>query len=315
MRAVALTIVALALVAVAAAAPPQWQTAAHAPGIVDVVPLHGGGIAVSTRTGLFKVGSSGLTPFAKTYTPANGGEQYATAVQKLRPRTGTCSWSADDVFVLDASGKPGVFRVPRDGVAARFFDITRGGFPSGITWDAGGRFGHRLLVTVAVKNTTTLYAIDCHGHGVILGRGGPRVEGGIVVAPSSFGRFGHSLIAASELTGTIYAFDTRGRASIVARPQARRGADLGFENLGFAPTGVQTAYLADLGAPGSPTEGTDSLLVLHMNVKPGTLVAATEGGATTVAVTCARTCTSRRIADGPAVTHAEGHITFGRVSG
>ena len=74
MRAVALTLVALALVAVAAAAPPQWQTAAHAPGIVDVVPLHGGGIAVSTRTGLFKVGSSGLTPVAKTYTPANGGE-------------------------------------------------------------------------------------------------------------------------------------------------------------------------------------------------------------------------------------------------
>jgi hypothetical protein len=45
-------------------------------------------------------------------------------------------------------------------------------------------------------------------------------------------------------------------------------------------------------------------------LRPGELVAATEAGATTLAIGCTRRCTVRRIADGPAVTHGEGHITF-----
>jgi hypothetical protein len=40
----------------------------------------------------------------------------------------------------------------------------------------------------------------------------------------------------------------------------------------------------------------------------------TEGGADTIAVRCRRTCTVRRCADGPAVSHAEGHIVFVRVA-
>jgi hypothetical protein len=308
-RAAALALV----VTVSAAAPlPQWHTASHVPGIVDVVRLRDGTIAVSTRSGLFRVRTSGLTPFARTYTPTDGGEQYATAVGDVR--SGACRWNADDVFVLDASGTPGVFRVPRGGDATRVFSFPKGAFPSGITWDAGGRFGHRLLVTVVVKDATTLYAIDCRNRGAVLRRGGPRVEGGIVVAPRSFGRFGGSLIAASELTGTIWAFAPSGRATVVARPQARRGGDIGVESLGFAPAGGGNAYLADLGAPGAPTEGTDSLLVFRGGVAPGTLVAATEGGATTLAIRCAAVCTTRRIADGPAATHAEGHVVFGHVA-
>ena len=45
-------------------------------------------------------------------------------------------------------------------------------------------------------------------------------------------------------------------------------------------------------------------------LRPGELVAATEAGATTIAIACARRCTVRRVADGPAATHGEGHITF-----
>jgi hypothetical protein len=114
------------------------------------------------------------------------------------------------------------------------------------------------------------------------------------------------------MNGTIWAFDVRGRATVVARPKVRRGPDLGVESLGFAPAGARAAYLADLGAPGAPTEGTDSLLVLRLAFAPGTLVAVTEGGATTLAVRCARSCTSRTIADGPKETHAEGHVVFAR---
>ena len=42
----------------------------------------------------------------------------------------------------------------------------------------------------------------------------------------------------------------------------------------------------------------------------GDLVAASEASATTIAVRCARRCTVRQVAVGPAATHGEGHITF-----
>jgi hypothetical protein len=45
-------------------------------------------------------------------------------------------------------------------------------------------------------------------------------------------------------------------------------------------------------------------------VRPGDLLVAAEGGAKTIAVRCARTCSVRKIAEGPATSHAEGHIVF-----
>jgi hypothetical protein len=45
-------------------------------------------------------------------------------------------------------------------------------------------------------------------------------------------------------------------------------------------------------------------------VRAGELIVATEAGAKTLAVRCARRCMVRHVADGPAVAHAEGHITF-----
>jgi hypothetical protein len=304
----ALVALALGLVGLAAPAQRAWHEYAHAPGVVDVLKLGDGTLVVSTRAGLSEVHGGSLQPFARTYTPGNGGEQYAAAVRGVR--ASGCSWHANDVFVLDASGTPGVIRVPRGGDAARFHDFAKGEFPSGIAWDDVGRFGHRLLVTVVVDDKTTLYALDCRGRTSVLRRAGPRVEGGIVVAPPSFGRFGGNLIAANEVNGTIYAYDARGRSRVVARPNVRVGPDLGIEALGFPKRGSTVAYLADLGAPGSPTEGSDSLLVLQRAFTPGLLVAASEGGATTVAVRCAYKCTVRQIADGPDRTHAEGHIVF-----
>jgi hypothetical protein len=91
------------------------------------------------------------------------------------------------------------------------------------------------------------------------------------------------------------------------------------EAVGFVPKAPgrhDTAYLADTGAPGSPTSGSDSLLLLPATVsraarlQAGELVVATEAGAKTVAVRCRRTCTIRPVADGPATAHAEGHIAF-----
>jgi hypothetical protein len=145
------------------------------------------------------------------------------------------------------------------------------------------------------------------------------VEGGIAVAPSSFGRFGGDLVAADENSGRIFAFSPTGAVEVVAESGVPAGGDIGVEGVGFVPSRFSrtgAAYFSDLGAPGSPTEGTDSLLVLpgadlaRAGIGPGDLVAASEAGAITISVHCARRCTVRRIGEGPAATHGEGHITF-----
>jgi hypothetical protein len=139
------------------------------------------------------------------------------------------------------------------------------------------------------------------------------------VAPRTFGRFGGTLIAVSEVTGRIYSFGPGGRVRLVAESGLPAGGDIGVESVGFVPPKLGrrgAAYLADMGAPGSPTSGSDSLLILagtdlsRANLRPGELVVATEAGAKTIAVRCVRRCTVRRVAEGPVVAHSEGHITF-----
>jgi hypothetical protein len=209
--------------------------------------------------------------------------------------------------------------IDRAGRARRFFDLPVGSFPSSIALDTVGRFGYRLLVTALVSDRTTLYAIDCHGRARVVVRGAPRVEGGSAVAPVPFGAFPGRLIAADEFSGRIYAFSARGGVRLVARPALPSGQDLGVESTGFVPSGFTrrgAAFFSDLGAPGSPTEGTDSVLKLsgigltRAGVHAGDLLVATEAGGVTVDVRCARRCTARRIGRALEATHGEGHIAF-----
>jgi hypothetical protein len=230
-----------------------------------------------------------------------------------------CSFGLDEVFVLDASSNPGVDRVLPSGQSSRLVNFPSGAFPSGIAFDRYGRFGYRLLVTATFNNntTTTVYAIDCFGHMSVIAQGAPHVEGGIVVAPPSFGRFGGQLIAADELTGRIYAFDRAGAMALVVDSGLPAGADTGVEALGFVPKRLgrgAAAYFSDLGAPGSPTQGDNSLLVLGgldlaaASLRSGELLAAMEGGGTTIAVSCNATCSVRQVANGLPATHGEGHL-------
>jgi hypothetical protein len=82
-----------------------------------------------------------------------------------------------------------------------------------------------------------------------------------------------------------------------------------FKNGGFA-------YLADRGTTNNPHPGTDSILRLSSaqlavaGVRDGDLVVATEGGGTTVDVTCAASCSLRPIGTGAPVAHIEGHVVF-----
>lgn len=299
----------------------RWTQFVRLPGAVDVAgPRADGRFVVAARDGLFLLTRRrSLTAFARGangYVPARGEAYIAMARDRQLTRSG-CSFRRGDVYALDPIDHPGITRVQRSGRAQRFADLPNGSFLSSIAFDATGTFGHRLLVTAITGGRTTLYAIDCRGRARVLVRDAPVVEGGSAVAPRTFGRFGGHLIAPDEFSGNIYAFDPRGRVRLVARPRLPSGRDLGVESVGFIARGFTSrgvAYFADLGAPGAPTEGTDSILKLsgaqltRAGVRSGDLLVATEAGGVTIRLRCLRRCVVRGIGRALDATHGEGHI-------
>ena len=134
---------------------------------------------------------------------------------------------------------------------------------TGITLDTVGAFGHRLLVIgPSQSRKTEVTAVDCRGRATSIGTVDVPLEGGITVAPRSFGSYGGQLIAADELGGSIYAISPGGRLSTVTRSDLPAGQDVGVESAGFVPGRAAAAYLADRGTPGNPHQGTDSVLRL-----------------------------------------------------
>jgi hypothetical protein len=313
----------LAGIGSAAPAIGTWRPVAKVVGIVDVVgPRADGRLVLASQRGLFLLRRGGVpVPFARGpqgYV-GSGGEPYIALGNGHAVPGARCSFRRDDVFVLIPGARPGVLRVDRNGRSHPFASLPAGAFPSGIAIDRVGSFGYRLLVTATASGKTTLHAFDCRGRDRVIAAGAPSVEGGIAVAPKTFGRFGGALIAPDEVSGRLYAFGPGGRTRLVVESGLPAGGDIGVESVGFVPPALGrrgTAYLADLGSPGSPTSGSDSLLVLpavvltRARLRAGELFVATEAGAKTLAVRCRRVCTIRRVADGPATAHAEGHITF-----
>jgi hypothetical protein len=307
----------------ASPAPGTWRPVVRVVGIVDVAgPRADGRLVLASRGGLFLWRRGGTAvPFARGPQgyPGAAGEPYiALGIGRAVPGA-SCSFGRDDVFVLNPGATPGVLRVDRGGRSHPFASLPAGAFPSGIAIDRVGSFRHRLLVTATAAGKSALHAFDCRGRDRVIASGAPTVEGGLAVAPRTFGRFGGALIAPDEVSGRIWAFGPGGRSRLVVNSGLPAGGDIGVEAVGFVPRSLGrrgVAYLADLGSPGSPTSGSDSLLVLpaatvtRARLRAGELVVATEGGAKTLAVRCGRVCTIRRIADGPATAHAEGHITF-----
>ena len=296
------------------------------PGIVDVAgPRADGQLVLSTSNGLFLLRPGrAAQPFANGpggYT-AGGGEPYIALASGSRVwGVAGCSFEPGDVFALDAGSMPGIVRVRPSGQASRFLDFPPGAFPSGIAFDRFGRFGYRLLVTATFEEHADDPVRDRLPRPPVRDRTGrPHVEGGIVVAPPSFGRFGgRADRGRREQRPHLCLRAGTARWSLVADSGLPAGGDIGVEALGFVPTRIgrgTAAYFSDLGAPGSPTQGSDSLLVLRgqdlarASLRGGELLAAMEGGGTTIAVRCEATCAVRRVADGLPATHGEGHLTF-----
>jgi hypothetical protein len=230
-----------------------------------------------------------------------------------------CSFGKDATYALEPNGSPGVISIDKQGQARRFASLP-GVRPDGIAFDDVGRFGYRLLVTATVRGGTTVFGVDCAGRVTTIASHAPRVEGGIAVAPLSFGSFGGDLVAPDETTGRVWAIGPGGKARLIARSPLPAGGDIGVESAAFVPAGFSrawAAYVADRRSPGNRHPGTNSILRLpgaeltRAGIHAGELVVASEGGAQTIVIDCsATTCTVRHIADGPAAAHVEGHIVF-----
>jgi hypothetical protein len=303
--------------------PAHWVSFRHIPAVVDLAgPRRNGQLTLALAGRLSLFGPTGLVDFARGrhgYSTASGTEPYIALVPGVLVGIGERSFTRDDVYALEPGRAPAVIRIDSKGDATRFATLPRGSFPNGIAFDTTGAFGHRLLVSAAAGGATSIFSIDRQGAVQTLTRRAPRVEGGIAVAPSSFGAFAGELVAPDEISGTVYAVDARGNARVVAKSGLPHGGDIGVESEGFVPTGFSrqsAAYLADRSVPGNAHPGTNSILTLsgadltRAGVMTGDLLVASEGGAETIAVRCQRTCVVRHIAAGPQATHAEGHIVF-----
>jgi hypothetical protein len=261
---------------------------------------------LAPRTGL-------VAPFAGGYRSPGGEEPYIA----LSP--GGC-YGHGVVYALRLTDGRGVTAIGPGGTPRRFVTLRLRGLLDGIAFDHTGRFAGRLLVTSNAGARTSVVAIDCRGAVTTITRRAPRLEGGIAVAPASFGRFAGDLIAPGETSGKVFAITPQGHSALVANSHLPHGNDIGVESEGFVPRDRHAAaFLADRLTPGNPHPGDDVVLRLTAGalraagVRPGDLLVSTEGGALTDAIRCSgRSCQTRLVAQGPAIAHGEGHIAFGR---
>ena len=301
--------------------PTAWVVFRHLPGVVDLAgPRSDGSFLVAAAGRLLVLGRDGtLSRFARGaggYLTATGTEPYLVLTSSDQVRGTRCSFGNDTAFAIEPGARPGVIMISGQGQARRFASLPPGRSLSGIAFDATGRFGHRLLVAAGSGGRTTVFGIGCDGRVSTLAAGAPAMEGGMVVAPARFGSFGGDLIAPDEASGRVYAVDPSGKVVTMVRSGLPVGGDIGVESAGFVPPRASGVYLADRFSAGNRHPGDNAILQLsaaelaRAGIRAGDLLVATEGGARTIDVRCAATCTVLYVAAGPAIAHAEGHIVF-----
>jgi hypothetical protein len=297
----------------------RWTAFVHDRRPLDVVgPGPGPSMVVAAAGKLQLLGRSGsLSPYATAYHSPGGEEPYIAWPQTRLKGPGGCSFGTRTIYAIRLAAPRGLLAIDPAGGVRRFVNITAPGLIDGIAYDATGSFGHRLVVTVNAGSRTTVDAIDCRGTVTTVTSSAPRVEGGIAVAPATFGRFAGDLIAPDETGGRLFAISASGTTTLLAASGLPHGPDIGVESGAFVPRASSNALLADRLTPGNRHPGDDELLALSHSsliaagVHTGDLLVATEGGALTDAVSCGpAACSVRHVANGPAIAHAEGHIAF-----
>jgi hypothetical protein len=313
----------LALWPSAAVAAPVWEQWQPAVGVFDLGgPRSDGSLLVAGSAALYTLSPGGtLTPFARGpggYSDDPGAEAYLAVSPGLSGAG--CAFAKDDAFILRLHTPIGVTRVDATGSQTGSFANVDAPSLNGIAFDTSGQFNNALLVTAPVNGKTEVAAIDCGGHVQVITKTAPVAEGGIAVAPSTFGAFGGDLIAPDELSGVIWAIAPDGSAKQVANSGLPKGGDIGVESVAFVPSGFTSRggslYYSDRGTPGNPHPGTDHVLRLSSadlvaaGVQDGDMLAATEGGASMIDVRCAATCQVTPVVSTPTTAHGEGHIVF-----
>jgi hypothetical protein len=309
----------------APAGPPvRWeQWLRFDPPILDLAgPRRDGRLVAAGGGRLWLIGSDrSVESFAAGpggYYDPSAGELYIALSPGLEVPDAGCRFAPDDVFVLAPAAPVGVVRVDAAGRAARFADVTGADFLSGIAFDTLGAFGHRLLVTGRAGEKGVVKGIDCKGRVTTVTEDAPAVEGGITVAPLTFGAFGGDLVGPDERSGNIYAFTPDGTAHLVVASGLPAGSDVGVESAGFLLPGFSgggTAWVADWSAPGNPHPGTGTVLRLTgaalagAGARDGDLLVVTEASGRTIAVRCRPSgCSVIRVGEAMAEAHVEGHV-------
>jgi hypothetical protein len=300
----------------------QWQ---HQVGIVDMA-VRGDGTLVAMIAGhlfLISPASGAASPFANGpdgFSADPTAEPYFVVTPDLSVGGGRCAWHSNELYVLDLTSPPGIARVDTAGHASRLATLNGVDTLGGIALDTTGRFDHQLVVTGTHNgDQTTVFSVACDGASTVVTDSAPIVEGGLAVAPMSFGSFGGDLIAPDENSGQIWAIAPSGAVSLVVKSGLPSGGDTGVESEGFVPAGFManpagSAYLADRGTADNPFPGTDSILRLSAaalaaaGIQDGDLLVATEGNGTTIAVRCTEACAILPAAQGTNGGHIEGHI-------
>jgi hypothetical protein len=304
----------------------DWQPWAHLTGAYDVVEsAPAGALVAAAHDGLWNIDvHANLSKVARGpsgFALKDNSESYIAVVPRLHVSTG-CDFTPGDTFILVLSWPQGLIRVDSAGHAGRFVTFNNVDGLGGITVDTAGMFDHRLLVTAAKNNKTVLFAVDCAARVTTLTTIGPPVEGGLQVAPRTFGAFAGDLIAPDGVADHIWAFAPDGSVRLVAQTGFATGADTGVESLGFLPPHFiedgGAAYVADRRTPDNPLAGTDTIwrftsdALSRAGVADGDLLLAAEGEGYTARVRCAATCSVLVLGEAANESHMEGHIAFVR---
>jgi hypothetical protein len=313
--------------AVAVLKPFTWQQWTPIKAVLDADgPRKDGRMVIAANGGLQLISTRGeLTPFAPTYKVDAGSESYLTVSPGLSVAGAGCSFGQSEVFGLRLAAPVGVNRVDGSGTVTNLAVLTGFDGLNAIGFDTVGSFDHRLLVagpSHANQGHERVMTVDCKGASTVVTDNAPVFEGGVSVAPRSFGKFGGTLIVPDELSGRILAIRADGTSELVADSGLAAGGDIGVESAGFVPAGFiaagGAAYMADRVSAGNPHPGTDTLLragaaqLRLAGVTDGDLLVATEGGGLTIFVHCVPggRCLVRSAGQATPGAHVEGHIAF-----
>jgi hypothetical protein len=300
----------------------QWQPVA---GVFDLGgPRSDGSLVVAGSANLYLVDPTGnVTPFARGpggYREDAGAEAYLTVSPKAHVAATGCDFVRDEVFLLRLHVPLGIERVDAPGEnTGSFTNVTGVTSLNGIAFDTTGAFDHRLLVSGPANGKTVITAIDCNGTTQVITSTAPTFEGGIAVAPMTFGNFGGYLIAPDELSGTIWAISPEGTANKLVDSGLPKGGDIGVESVAFVPPGFDRGgelHYSDRKTLNNPHPGTDNVLrmssadLISAGVQDGDMLAATEGGASMIDVRCDTSCHVAPVVSVPTSAHGEGHLVF-----